>query len=218
MKPPLKLKKTAIHTRIFFGFFAAFIISFAALFILLPVTHIVQHLSTGVVPWPLIGFAFLSIPFGGLMMWLAARYRVWIFPYQFTVDYSQKVCGYQWRESWMDRVSLSDLRALVSAPAWSERVWPWVIYAEFSDGRERKAIFNSHKQFGREVEAFSDCMETCEILSNYLEVPIEFDEWTEEVISQETSRRKRGCPPTSPSVSMISRNYNPNPAFDVDPR
>lgn len=199
MKPLLKLQKPTLHKRIGFAIWAGFIICFASLFVWMPLVHIVRELAAGSFPWPLIGFASISLPFGGVMIWLGLSYRVWIFPYQFTVDFSERTCGYLWRNSWRNRVSLRGLSALVSAPAWSERVWPWVIYAEYNDGRERKAILNSNKQFGRETDAFRDCLDTCEILSRYLEVPIEFDEWSEKLISQEIERRTQRRDTTSAS-------------------
>lgn len=191
MKPLLKLQKPALLRRIGFAFLGGFIICFASLFVVMPPVHILRELAEGNVPWPLIGFACLSLPVGGFMIWIGSRYRVWVFPYQFTVDFSQKICGYLWQDSWVDCVSLRGLKTLVSAPAWSESVWPWVIYAEFDDGRKRMAILNSHKQFGRETDAFFDCLEICKILSHYLEVPIEFEEWSNELIAQETERRTR---------------------------
>ncbi|OYW74172.1 MAG: hypothetical protein B7Z37_18940 [Verrucomicrobia bacterium 12-59-8] len=61
-------------------------------------------------------------------------------------------------------------------------MWPWVIYASFHDGRERKAILNSHDGFSSEVTAFERSFEACSKIANYLGVPIKLDEWSPEII------------------------------------
>jgi hypothetical protein len=182
MKPPFQLESPALHKRVLFGFLAIFIICFSSVFVALPMIQIGREFSNGSVPWPLIGFAALSVPFGGCMLWIGFRYRVWVLPYRFTVDGSQNTCGYFWRDSWVEQTDLTGVSALVTAPAYSRRLWPWVIYASFQDGRERKAILNSNDSFRSEATAFESSFETCSKIANYLGVPIKFDAWSPEII------------------------------------
>lgn len=193
MKPPFQLERPGLQKRLLFGGWSIVILCFASIFVGLPLIHLSRELSNGPIPWPLVGFAALSVPFGGLMFWIGSRYRVWVFPYQFTVDKSQNACGYLWRESWVDRTDLTGVDALVTAPAYSKRMWPWVIYASFGDGRDRKAILNSHDSFASEVIAFERSYETCSKMADYLGVPVEFDEWSPEIIRlHQSSARVRG--------------------------
>lgn len=123
------------------------------------------------------------------MISIGVRYRVWVFPYQFTVDISQKACGYLWKESWVDRTDFSGLAALVTAPAYSRRMWPWVIYARFEGQRDHKAILNSHSGLSSELAAFERSLETCSRIADYLGVPVEFDEWSAETIRLHTQSK-----------------------------
>lgn len=182
MKPPFQLERPALHIRVLYGFLAIFIISFSSVFVALPLIHIGRELSNGSVPWPLIGFAAFSVPFGGLLLWSGFGCRVWVLPYRFTVDSSQNTCGYLWRNSWVGRTDLTGVSALVTAPAYSRRLWPWVIYAGFHDGRKRKIILNSYDSFSSEVAAFEHSFETCSKIANYLGVPVKFDEWSPAII------------------------------------
>lgn len=47
----------------------------------------------------------------------------------------------------------------------------------------------------------SNCLETCEILSGHLAVPMIFDEWSEEIVAQESARRSRGRATISKAVA-----------------
>jgi hypothetical protein len=182
MKPPFQFERPRLHKRVLFGFLAIFIICFSSVFVALPLIHIGRDFSKGSVAWPLIGFAALSVPFGGLMLWIGFRYRVWVLPYRFTVDSSQNTCGYFWRDSWVGRTDLTGVSALVTAPAYSRRLWPWVIYASFQDGRERKAILNSHDSYSSEATAFDRSFEACSEIAAHLGVPVKFDQWSPEII------------------------------------
>ena len=177
----LQLDKTPIYKRIIFGVFAIFILCFASIFIALSLIHIVNKIINGTIPWPLVGFAFLAVPFGGLMVYIGFRYRVWVFPYQFTVDKSQNVCGYLWKKSWVDVIDLIGIVSLVTVPTYSQDTWPWGIYADFGEGRERKMILNSHNSFNTEREAFEHSLKIGSKIASYLDVPIEFDEWSSDV-------------------------------------
>ena len=188
VKPPLKLPKPPIHTRIGVALFALMAGVFASVSVALPQIHIVQELLSGNVPWPLLGFACISAAAGILLLWVGWRLRVWILPYEFTFDPSQNICGYVYRGSWIDPVDLSALEALVSEPAFSQRRWHWAISARFSDGRATKPILNYPETFASEAAAFQRAFQVASEIADYLEVPLEFEEWSAQVLQLHLKR------------------------------
>ena len=186
---PLKLDKPRFHTRVLFAIFAGFIICFGTALLALPLAYLAKEISIERIPWPRIGLVCLSVPFGAMVIWAGLRYRIWIFPYQFTVDRSKNVCGYSWNDSWVAKTELSGIGALITAPAYSRHRWPWVIYATFKGEHGRKVVFRSPESCSDEESAFERSFAVCQSIANHLAVPIEFDQWSPEILAKHTSGR-----------------------------
>lgn len=192
MKPPLELEGPSLGHRILFAGVALVTMGLASLFAVFPLIHFGRFLMAGGLSWALLISVGIFVPLGVLMFWIGSRFRIWVLPYRFTVNFSEMVCGYSWRGRWVDRIDLDGVEALVVAPGWSQRVWPWVILARFGSTDERKAILNSHRSFRSERESLRHCLETCSRMATYLEVPVELDdEWSVELQNENLTHLPR---------------------------
>ncbi len=183
MKPLLKLPKPALHNRLTYAVFSLIMFSFSFMFIVWPLSHLIRISLAQEIAWPLVGFCCLSVPLGLLFMYASTRFHIWIFPYQFTVNYSEKVCGHSWGDTWQNKTSLEGVSSIVAELGWSSRrTWPWHIYLKYDDGIRKVHVLQSVKTHTKEHKSFDDCLLVCESLSECLEIPIEFNEWSEELL------------------------------------
>lgn len=161
-------------------------IAFGSTFAALPLWQILQEGLTGEIPWPLVAFATLAVPFGLFIIWAGYHFRVWVLPYRFTIDRQSMICGYLWKQHWAGKNSLTGIISVTAEPGWAERSWPWAIYANFADGRKRQCILTSHSFHTTEQASYHECLKIGQQIANHLSFELEMTQWSEGCMSQRT--------------------------------
>ncbi len=156
---------------------------FGSVFASFPVFHIVRELLVGKVPWPLIGFATLAIPFGVFLSYIAVRYMPWALAYRLTIDKSNRAFGYYKNGRWLWRRPLGDITSIITKPGYSRFHWPWAILIQ-KKGVKEELLVTSFSPLNSEREAFSACSPIAQRIADFLDVPLLHQEWSLEAKSE----------------------------------
>lgn len=175
-----QLEPPPIHLRCFYAMVALFTLCFSSVFLLLPAAFLFATFLEGGIPWPLVFFTVLAVPFAAFLIFAGFRLRVWILPYRFTVDLEKGLCGYCWKEGWAAKTDIKGAISVVTMPGWSKRQWPWVLHVRINGGEKLKAILNSHTSCNLEAKALEDSIHAGIKIARYMEVPLEIAEWSQD--------------------------------------
>lgn len=177
MNKQLIFDPPSARQRVVFGFAAVCCLVFGLGFALFPLFYLIVEIGRGSMPVPLLVFTCMAIAFGGMLVALAVRYRVWFLSYRFTIDKELGICGHSRNGKWAMRTDIRAIRSIVTQPGCARRTWDWVIYSNL-EGSKRKVLLNSPGSHPTESAAFAECSRVAEAVSRYLNIPVEHFEWS----------------------------------------
>lgn len=68
----------------------------------------------------------------------------------------------------------------------SNGAWLWYISVRFKESSKTKVIYVFPDKYGTEIKAFANAYESSVLITDYLGLPVEYVEWSTEVIKEHT--------------------------------
>ncbi len=167
--------------RAFFLLVAFAITLFALLLIIVPILEILRHWREGTFSGSVAITSFFPVA-GLLFCYLAFSYRKWILPNQFVIDRKRMICGRRWNDHWIGTKEISEVKVISISPGYASAGWPWVMLFHTEGEQNPRLAFHSRVRYPTEKEAFERAKAAGSEVSDFLDIPLEFEDWSESII------------------------------------